>query len=142
MKLPAKIEYACKAVLELALRHNFGEPVQLATICKSQNIPKKYLVQLFLRLKDAHIVESTRGSAGGYYLAKHPSKITLADVFKAVDSELLSPPKLSKNKHAARAENIIMHLWNELNKQFEIQLLITFDEMVAKLRGEPLTYQI
>ena len=85
MKLPAKSEYAFKAVIELAIRYNGENPIQLNVISDSQEIPKKFLIQILLRLKSAKIVNSSRGTAGGYFLAKPPSKVSLADVLMAVD---------------------------------------------------------
>jgi DNA-binding IscR family transcriptional regulator len=70
MKIPAKIEYAYKAVLELALRYNKENPVQINTICEAQVVPKKFLIHLLLRLKNANIVNSSRG-ADIIYRAPH-----------------------------------------------------------------------
>ncbi len=62
MKLSAKTEYACLAVLELAARYGTGEPVRIRTIADEHGIPSRFLVQILLQLKGAGFVASTRGA--------------------------------------------------------------------------------
>ena len=69
MSFSAKTEYACLAMLELALRDGSGEPVRLRDVAAAHRIPSPFLVQILLQLKSAGLVESTRGAAGGYRLA-------------------------------------------------------------------------
>ena len=93
MNLPAKVEYACIAVLELAIQFNNGEPVRLRAIAEAHGIPSPFLVQIMLQLKAAGLVESTRGAAGGYQLTRDPSIITLAEVKEIIEgpaSDLVS----------------------------------------------------
>jgi len=85
MKLSAKTEYACLAMLQLAGEHESGEPVQIRRIAEEHGIPARFLVQILLQLKGASLVASTRGAAGGYRLARHPREITLAEVIEAMD---------------------------------------------------------
>ena len=89
MRLSAKAQYACVAMVELAC--NWGEraPVHLKTIADNHGISQRFLVQILLQLKGTDLVESTRGAAGGYQLAKPPQEITLADVIHAIDQ---APP--------------------------------------------------
>ena len=140
MKLSAKINYACRAVLELSLHYHDTVPVQLNTIYKSQRIPKKFLVQLLLRLKDAGIVDSSRGMGGGYYLTRHPSSIKLADVFRAVDSHLLEQPKAAKSGN--ESEKLIASIWNRANALFSAQFDMNYENLIAQLRGFYVDYQI
>ncbi len=90
MKVSAKGDYACRALLELALKHDAGQPVQLNEIAQNQGIPDKYLVQILVMLKGAGLVKSKRGAEGGYLLAKPPSDITLGEVVRIVDGPLLT----------------------------------------------------
>ncbi len=91
MKLSAKTEYACLAVLQLAEDFACGEPVQIRRIAKEHGIPSRFLVQILLQLKSATLVASTRGAAGGYRLARPPQEISLADVIAAFDGD--EPPE-------------------------------------------------
>ncbi|MDE2572997.1 MAG: Rrf2 family transcriptional regulator [bacterium] len=89
MRLSAKTVYAARALLELALAPCDGEPMRIEDIAHAQNIPERFLPQILLALKAAGLVESRRGSQGGYRLARPASAITLADVVRRFDSELL-----------------------------------------------------
>jgi Rrf2 family protein len=83
--LSAKAEYACVAMLELAARHGDPRPVRLADVADKHGIPSRFLVQILLQLKNAGLVASTRGAAGGYQLARPPADISLADILGVID---------------------------------------------------------
>src|SRR5450432_2439212 len=87
MKLSVRGEYALRALLVLAL--NYDQPVvRIQTISDQQNIPKRFLEQILNDLKSAGIVQSRRGVAGGYRLAKRPEQISLAAVVRHLDGAL------------------------------------------------------
>ena len=85
MKLSAKTEYGCLAMLHLAEQHPLGEPVQIRKMAGEHDIPQRFLVQILLELKRAGLVTSTRGAAGGYRLARQPEDISLGDVITALE---------------------------------------------------------
>ncbi len=85
MKLSAKAEYACLALLALAGVGLDDPPLRIREIAEMQAIPERYLVQILLQLKGAGLVASTRGSAGGYRLTRAPDSISLSDVLEAID---------------------------------------------------------
>ncbi len=65
MKLSAKVEYACLAIIAARLRQDQDEaPVRARVIAEGNAIPEKYLVQILLQLKAANLVRSTRVAAG------------------------------------------------------------------------------
>ena len=68
MQISAKTEYACIAVLDLAMSYDGGEPLQIRKIAAAHDIPSGFLVQILLQLKTAGLVTSTRGASGGYRL--------------------------------------------------------------------------
>ncbi len=85
MRISAKAEYACVAMLELAANYMEPQPVRIKAIADAQGIPQRFLVQILLQLKSAGLVASTRGAAGGYQLVRAPDQITLADIINAID---------------------------------------------------------
>ena len=85
MKISAKSEYACLAVLALARQRAESSPVRIREISEAYEIPERYLVQILLQLKGAGLVASTRGAAGGYRLAREASTISLGEILTAVD---------------------------------------------------------
>src|SRR4029079_9383692 len=87
MKLSVRGEYALRALLVLGL--NYDQPVvRIQTISEQQNIPKRFLEQILNDLKSAGVVQSKRGIAGGYRLARRPQEITLAAVVRHVEGAL------------------------------------------------------
>jgi Rrf2 family protein len=88
MRVTAKAEYAVRAVMELA--GGEGDPVKRDTIVAAQAIPPKFLENILAELRHAGLVESQRGSEGGYWLSVPPEKITVADIMRAVEGPLAS----------------------------------------------------
>ena len=87
MKLSLKGEYALRAVFLLAI--HYAQPlVRIQTISHQQNIPKRFLEQILNDLKSAGIVQSKRGVAGGYRLARPPQEISLAMVIRHIEGAL------------------------------------------------------
>src|SRR5689334_19236616 len=87
MKLSTRGEYALRALLVLGM--NYGpQVVRIQSISADQNIPKRFLEQILNDLKSAGIVESRRGVAGGYRLARRPEEITLAAVVRHIEGAL------------------------------------------------------
>jgi Rrf2 family protein len=87
MRVSAKVDYAVRAGAELAAAAGEG-PVKGDTIAQAQAIPLKFLENILLDLKHAGLVQSQRGAEGGYWLAKAPDEISLADVIRAVEGPI------------------------------------------------------
>jgi DNA-binding IscR family transcriptional regulator len=67
-------------------------------IADAHGVPSRFLVQILLQLKSAGLVQSIRGAAGGYQLAKEPDEITLLDVMTVVDAQVgQSPTSAARN---------------------------------------------
>jgi len=87
MKLSLRGEYALRALLVLGL--NYGQAVvRIRAISLQQTIPKRFLEQILNDLKSAGIVQSRRGAAGGYRLARAPEEITLAEIVRHIEGAL------------------------------------------------------
>ena len=87
MKLSLRGEYALRALLVLGL-HYGEEVVRIQTIADEQKIPKRFLELILNDLKSAGVVQSRRGVAGGYRLAKRPEQITLATIVRHIEGAL------------------------------------------------------
>jgi len=88
MRVSAKVDYAVRAAAELAAA---GEgPVKGEALAQAQGIPLKFLENILGELKHAGLVRSQRGAEGGYWLARPPEEITIADVIRAVEGPLAS----------------------------------------------------
>ena len=87
MKLSVRGEYALRALLVLGL--SYDQPVvRIQTISEQQNIPKRFLEQILNDLKSAGVVQSRRGVAGGYRLARRPEEISLAVIIRHIEGAL------------------------------------------------------
>jgi len=87
MKLSTKGRYAVRAMLTLALNQK-GNPLSLREISRREGISKKYLEQIFLRLKRAGLIRTVRGANGGYLLGKKPREISLTEILEGVEGSL------------------------------------------------------
>jgi Rrf2 family protein len=85
MRVSAKVDYALRAMLELAAAGGLVKGEQLAT---AQGIPQKFLESILIDLRHAELVASRRGVEGGYALARPAEKISLADVIRAVEGPI------------------------------------------------------
>lgn len=86
MQVTARIDYAVRALLELAGRD--GERVTRDDLADAQGIPRRYLESILLQLRREGLVVGQRGAAGGYRLGRPADRITVADVSRAVDGPL------------------------------------------------------
>ena len=84
MRIPMKVDYGVRALVELAMKYGEG-PVQTAAIAYKQGIPEAYLDQLMTTLHKFGFVLSRRGPQGGHRLARDPADIDIAMVMKTLD---------------------------------------------------------
>ena len=116
MKLTSKGRYAVMALMDLA-KFNSRNPVSLRDISLRQGISLDFLEQIFSKLKRNEIVQSIRGTQGGYILNKQPNEIKLANIFHAVDETVktVQCKKESKKGCNGKSTKCITHnLWDEL----------------------------
>jgi Rrf2 family protein len=89
MRVTAKVDYAVRAAMVLArATDESAGPVKGEQIGTEQNIPVKYLENILSELRQSGIVRSQRGAEGGYWLAKAPDTVTIADIIRAVEGPL------------------------------------------------------
>jgi Rrf2 family protein len=87
MMFSTKTEYGVRVMVELA-RRSGEDPVPLAEIASTGGLPLAYLEHLVARLRKAGLVDSRRGSRGGYLLARSPTEITMAEVVEALEGAI------------------------------------------------------
>ncbi len=135
MKISAKTEYACIAMLELAINYGSHEPVRIRKIAEEHGIPSRFLVQILLQLKGAGFVNSTRGASGGYELIRPPAEITLADVMGVIEGpEEVSESSASPDSTAAK---VLQKCWQDVNKkEREMLRSITLAELTERARRQ------
>ncbi len=87
MRLSARADYALRAAIELAAADD-GH-VTAEQLAQAQNIPGKFLETILTHLRRSNIVRSQRGPEGGFWLARPAAEISLADIIRAIDGQLL-----------------------------------------------------
>ena len=112
MKLSVKTDYAARAVLELSAHPVDGSTCKVEDLAAVVGTSPNYLVQILIELKAAGLVSSVRGKGGGYRLAKAPREITLGDVWRAVDGEMLDSPALTDDQCAP----VLREAWKGLKE--------------------------
>lgn len=88
MRVSTRGDYACRALLSLAIHSDSTGPTSVRDIAERTGLPQPYLEQILLALKGAGLVKSKRGVGGGYVLAKSPAEIRLSDIISAVDGPI------------------------------------------------------
>ena len=91
MKISAKGRYGLVAMTHLAQNFNSGTPITIISISNKLGISKIYLEQVFSLLKRGKLVNSIKGSQGGYQLAKKPSDVTVFEILSAIEISLMEP---------------------------------------------------
>jgi Rrf2 family protein len=86
VRITAKVDYAVRAAIEMAAAA--GGRVKGEALAERQGIPAKFLENILADLRRAGIVASQRGSEGGYWLARPPDRVSVADIIRAVEGPL------------------------------------------------------
>ena len=88
MRVSTRGDYACRALLSLALHEGEPGPTSVRDIATRTALPQPYLEQILLVLKGAGLVKSKRGVGGGYTLARPPEEILLSQIIAAADGPI------------------------------------------------------
>lgn len=85
MRIPAKVDYAIRAMAEIATHDG---PVKADAIAQAQDLPISYLVGILGDLRRGRLLNSQRGPDGGFVLVRPADQIALADIFRVIDGPL------------------------------------------------------
>ncbi|MCA9399643.1 MAG: Rrf2 family transcriptional regulator [Candidatus Omnitrophica bacterium] len=131
MRISAKSDYACKAILELALNWPHTEPLQIGVIAERQNIPLQFLTQILINLKQLGYTQSVRGKKGGYKLAVAPRDIRLGELIRKLEQEALSSIPESER----HGDDIMLSVWREVDQaMLNIMDKINFESLADRKR--------
>jgi Rrf2 family transcriptional regulator, cysteine metabolism repressor len=118
MRISTKGRYAVRALLEMADSIS-DKPLLLSYVANKQEIPERYLIQIFSSLRKAGIVNSFRGAKGGFQLAKRTEDLTLADVLEAAEGPIEIIDCLQKNyENCQRLDYCLTKsIWEKVNTE-------------------------
>jgi Rrf2 family iron-sulfur cluster assembly transcriptional regulator len=136
MRLSTRGRFAVTAMIELALRENSG-PVPLSSIALRHQISLSYLEQMFSKLRQHGLVESTRGPGGGYSLGHRADGISVADIIGAIEEETDAATSSTVRPGEAVTQDMTQELWESLNtRMVEYLQSITLRSLAAEQRAK------
>jgi Rrf2 family transcriptional regulator, cysteine metabolism repressor len=136
MKISQKLEYACRAMTQLAKYHDGRTLTRLEDLAQREAVSGNFLVQILNDLRRAGLIESRRGKAGGYLLARSADQITLQQVVEAVDSSLLQC-SVTREGDSGPAVRLA---WDQVSSALQESLARITLENLANKQGAPMFY--
>ena len=139
VKVSTRGDYACRALLSLALHADHAGPTSVRDIAERTALPQPYLEQILLALKGAGLVRSKRGVGGGYVLAANPADITLGQIVSAVDGPIavgdFGPPH-QDGACDHEGQCVLLAVWAEVGRHMREHLdSFTLADMVGQARN-------
>lgn len=136
MKISQKLEYACRALSQLANQHDGKSLTRLEELARREAISANFLVQILNDLRRSGLIDSRRGKAGGYLLARRPEAITLRQIVEAVDPSLLQST-VSRDGESGPA---VQQAWSHVSTSLRQSLDEVTLESLASQAGGPMFY--
>ncbi len=141
MRVSAKADYAVRALVELAgTEASEEQPAKGEVIAVAQAIPMRFLENILGELRVHGLVQSRRGSDGGYWLARAPDDVTLAEIIRAVEGPLATvrgeaADEIDYQGSAAPLQRVWLALRSNIRQVLES---VTLADVVAGELPEPI----
>jgi len=136
MKISQKLEYACRALAQLARRDDGRTLTRLEELAQREAASANFLVQILNDLRRAGLVDSRRGQAGGYLLARPAKSITLQQIVLAVDPALMQF-SVSTDGESGMA---VREAWKKVSVTLEAQLSSITLDLLTQQSSSPMFY--
>ena len=129
MKLSVKVDYACRVLSQLARLYGAEALSHIEELAKTEDVPANYLVQILSELRNGGLIVSRRGKQGGYALARSPENITLFEIVKVIEGDVLEITTSGKGQSGRRVNQI----WQEVRAALEAKVkTYTLDRMATR----------
>lgn len=140
MRISAKIDYACKALLELSQHWPKKNPLPIGVIAKNRGIPVQFLTHILITLKQLGYTESIRGKNGGYLLAKDPRSIRLDRLI----TDLGSVGYCMAEQHCPMDKHDVMGMvWEQVDQAvLKAMSEINFEEICQRQQKNAVMFEI
>lgn len=136
VKLSVKVDYACRVLAQLARHWGTDELAHIEDLARVEAVPANYLVQILSELRNGGLITSRRGKQGGYALARAPEQISLFDIVKLIEGDLLELKGTGGGQSGRRVDQI----WREVRLALEAKCrAYSLDKFVTK-GGEDMYY--
>lgn len=136
MRIPMKVDYGVRALVDLALHVDTGRPVRTADIARRQNVPEPYLDQVLTTLNKFGFIRSRRGPQGGHVLAKPAGEITLDEVVATLEGRSAPLDCIEDAGECALSEGCAQRdIWRDVEEAVHLVLsTTTVGELAARQR--------
>ena len=137
MKISQKLEYACRALAQLAKTYDGKTLTRLDDLAQREVISSNFLVQILNDVRRAGLIESRRGASGGYTLSRPPANITLRQIVDAVE-----PSQLQNTVQEAQGESgtVVKRAWETVSGKLTADLDAITLEGLASPPSDPMFY--
>lgn len=138
MRLSTRSRYGARAALEIA-RHWGKRHVKRREIAERQSVSDSYLENILISLRSQGLVRTVRGANGGFTLTRSPERITLLDLFEALEGDLNPVACAGDGDACERSTDCVMRpVYEKLKKaQCDVLSSVTLKDLVEKLSPEP-----
>ncbi|MCH3960432.1 MAG: Rrf2 family transcriptional regulator [Selenomonas sp.] len=137
MKISAKGRYGLAAMTYLARNFASGAPITIISISEKLGISKIYLEQVFSLLKRAQLVNSIKGSQGGYQLAREPREISAYDILSSIELSLMEKVSPAAEKMPALDRALAAKVFTPLDDQIKDTLSsVSLDDILTAIEAE------
>jgi Rrf2 family protein len=146
MKFGVGVDYCLKALIVLAERFPGAPPKRVEEIAALQNIPENYLRRLLIELKRGGLVTSQKGPSGGYSLARHPARITMAEVVHLIEGDYAPVECLEEGSTGGLCQPgdgcTMREVWQEVRDNVTAILTRTTLQSLMERRKKAIHFQI
>ncbi|NLY73827.1 MAG: Rrf2 family transcriptional regulator [Firmicutes bacterium] len=147
MQISTRGRYGLRAMVDMALHVSEG-PMALRVIAERQGISESYLEQVFTSLRKSGLVRASRGAQGGYELNRQPDQVTVGEILRALEGQLVPVYCVGESEGASCDREqycITRSFWEELRDKINefldgITLKDLADRAKATLPEEPMYY--
>lgn len=136
MKISQKLEYACRALVQLAKAYDGKTLTRLDELAQREAVSANFLVQILNDLRRGGIIDSRRGAAGGYTLSRPAQNINLRQIVEAVEPTQLQNTALDQGESGAA----VRRAWETVSTQLAGSLEEISLEALASPPSDPMFY--
>ncbi|EKU71672.1 Rrf2 family transcriptional regulator [Selenomonas sp. F0473] len=137
MKISAKGRYGIAAMVFLARNYDASSPITIISISEHLGISKIYLEQVFSLLKRSRLVNSIKGSQGGYQLSRHPREITAYDILSSIEISLIEKAGPATERMETLNRMLSRRVFSVLDQSILDTLrAITLEDLLTALNSE------
>ncbi|MFD2257549.1 RrF2 family transcriptional regulator [Luteolibacter algae] len=136
MKISQKLEYACRALVQLAKAYDGKTLTRLDELAQREAVSANFLVQILNDLRRGGLIESRRGASGGYSLSRSADSITLRQIVDAVEPSQLQNTALAQGESGGA----VKRAWEDISEQLAQNLEKVTLESLSAQASDPMFY--